>query len=178
MGRTQLAAKALNSATWLLTAGAVALVVHERVVPWVRETAIVDPGESVSEPDLRDASTGDSVRFVRGVPTLVLVFRSTCPACQRALPGWREAMRSGAWQVLAVGLESVPAAAAYVGSNLPGARLVRPASPQEFTWKYRIRVVPTTLAIDREGRLALRRAGPLEADDLADLRRLVVASAH
>jgi hypothetical protein len=37
-------------------------------------------------------------------------------------------------------------------------------------------VVPTTLAIDSGGRLVMRRVGPLDEEDLKELRRVIDVS--
>lgn len=177
MGGKSRALKAADVALWVLAAGTLALVVRERLVPWIKEAAIVDPGDVATRRlSLTDASTGDPVTLEPGAATLLLVFRSTCSACERAAPAWRALAGSGDWTVLGVGLEPRAEAAAYVRSRLAGTRLVVPENSADFTRNFRIQVVPTTLLIDREGRLVLRRAGPLERSDLEEILRLESAS--
>jgi thiol-disulfide isomerase/thioredoxin len=154
------------------------LVVRERVIPWVAERSVLDPGETVTVgPSLVDAETGDSISLPRGTPHLLLVFRSTCPTCERAVPAWNRLSRRGAWMTTAIGLESPEAAARYAGERLPDARAAVPRDIERFATRFRIDVVPTTLVIDRGGRLVARRAGPLEDSDIETLPRHVETSA-
>ena len=101
---------------------------------------------------------------------LLLVFRSTCPTCEQALPAWNRLARSSRWRTTAIGLETAGAAAAYASERIPAARVAVPRDPDRFTRRFRISVVPTTLVIDRGGRLVARHAGPLEEADLEALR--------
>ena len=168
---------ALDLLVGLMALTALSFVVRERVLPWIEDRSIVDPGELVRDRlFLEDASTGDSIPWNPGAPTLLVVFRSTCPACQRAVPTWVELSSEGPWQTTAVGLEPAADAARYARTHLPLARAAVPRDIDAFVKRFRIQVVPTTLVIDREGRLAARHAGPLEASDVQELRRLVAPS--
>jgi thiol-disulfide isomerase/thioredoxin len=167
----------MDLVTWMVVAAALTLLAWERVIPWLHDLSIIDPGDRVgADLALVDASTGDRLAVASDSPTLVFVFRSTCPACKRATPGWSEAARVAGWRVLAVGLEPAAAAVAYIRDRVAAARPTVPVDVDEFTRILRVQVVPTTLAIDREGRLAMRRAGPLEDSDIRTLRRLAGAS--
>lgn len=169
---------ALDLLTWIVAAAAIALLARERVVPWLEDRSIVDPGDRVGgELALIDAASGDSIGIAADSPTFVFVFRSTCEACERAAPVWARLATLVGARTIAVGLEPAAAAARYSRSRLPGARPAVPADPTRFARQFRIRVVPTTLGIDRESRLALRRAGPLEESDVTDLRRMLAPSA-
>jgi len=161
----------LDGLVALMTVVALTFLVRERVLPWLADRSVVDPGETVRDaPALLDARTGEPIRFEPGDGHLMLVFRSTCPACARAWPGWRRLARDGRWMVTAIGLEAAEAAATYAGTRLPSARIAVPSDLEEFTRRFRIGVVPTTLVIDRGGRLAARHAGPLEDPDVEALR--------
>jgi hypothetical protein len=149
-------------------------VVRERLVPWIAERSVIDPGEVIKEgPVLIDARTGDSVPIRRGDDNLLLVFRSTCPTCERTAPAWHRLSTSEDWRTTAIGLEDADGAAAYASAHLPTARVVVPSDIDRFATRFRIDVVPTTLIIDRAGRLVARHAGPLEESDIAALRRHV-----
>ena len=168
---------ALDIVVGLTAALALLFVGRERVMPWIAERSVLDPGEKVPvEPWLVDAHSGDSVSLQPGAAHLLLVFRSTCPTCERALPGWNRLLRHGAWTAIAIGLESPEAAAGYAGERLPEARTAVPRDIERFTTRFRIGVVPTTLVIDRGGRLVARHAGPLEESDIDTLRRHVEPS--
>lgn len=153
---------------------ALVFVARERVVPWIAERSVVDPGETVGQaPSLLDAVTGDSISYPSGAATLLLVFRSTCPTCERAAPAWNRLAAGGAWETTAIGLESPQTAAVYAATHLPAARVAVPQDVDRFARRFRINVVPTTLVIDREGRLVARHAGPLGELDVQALRRHV-----
>ena len=107
----------------------------------------------------------------------MFVFRSTCAACERAAPEWARLARSEGMTAVAVGLEPAAEALPYARSRFPDARAAVATDPDRFAHQFRIRAVPTTLAIDREGRLAFRRAGPLEKSDATALHRLFAPSA-
>lgn len=157
---------------------ALSLVVRERVAPWIAERSVVDPGEAIGQPpSLLDPETGDSLPFRGDTANLLLVFRSTCPTCERALPAWNRLAGNGDWTTTAVGLERPGPAAAYAGAHLPAARAAVPSDIREFTRRFRIGVVPTTLLIDRGGHLVARHAGPLEDSDIDAFRRHVEPSA-
>lgn len=162
----------LDAVVGLTAVVALLIVVRERVMPWVAERSMLDPGEEVpAEPWFVDAQTGDSVVLQPGTAHLLLVFRSTCPTCERAVPGWNRLSRQAAWTTTAIGLESPESAARYAGKRLPGARTAVPADIERFATRFRIAVVPTTLVVDRGGRLVARHAGPLEESDIDVLRR-------
>lgn len=168
---------ALDLLVGLIALTALSFLVRERLVPWIEERSILDPGDLVGDQlSLEDASTGDSISWTPGAPTLLLVFRSTCPVCERAVPTWVELASAGPWQTTAVGLEPAEDAARFARTRLPLARAAVPRDIDAFAKRFRIRVVPTTLVIDREGRLTARHAGPLEEPDVREMRRLVAPS--
>jgi hypothetical protein len=141
---------------------ALSFLVRERVLPWIADRAVLDPGETVRDaPGLLDARDAAPMDLEADSSHLVFVFRSTCAACARAVPGWRRLADDPKWQVTAVGLEDREAAVAYASSRLAGARIAVPADLRDFTHRFRIDVVPTTLVIDRGSRLAARHVGPL-----------------
>lgn len=178
MSRRSRGALALDLLTWIVAAAALALLARERVMPWLMDRSIVDPGDRVgAEMALIDAMSGDSIAVATDSPTLVLVFRSTCAACERAVPAWTRLLRLAGAGAIAVGLEPAATAARYARSRFPTARPAVPADPERFARQFRIQVVPTTLVIDREGRLAVRQAGPLEESDVMGLRGLLAPSA-
>ena len=168
---------ALDIVVGLVAIIALSFVVRERLIPWIAERSVVDPGEVVKNaPALIDAETGDSVSFRLDTPNLLLVFRSTCPACERTAPAWNRLATSEEWLTTAIGLEDLEGAVTYASVHLPAARVAVPVDIDGFTRRFRIGVVPTTLVIDRGGRLVARHAGPLEESAVEALRGLVSPS--
>ena len=168
---------ALDILVGLMAIVALSFVVRERLVPWIAERSVVDPGEAVREaPALLDARTGDSLLFRQDAHNLLLVFRSTCPTCEQTAPAWTRLSTSAEWLTTAIGLEDPEGAASYARVHLPAARVAVPADIDRFTRRFRIGVVPTTLVIDRGGRLVARHAGPLEESDIETLRGLTASS--
>lgn len=168
---------ALDVAVGLVAVMALFFLARDRLVPWMADRSLLDPGDRVKQaPELVDAETGDSLPIQRGADNLLLVFRSTCPTCERTAPAWNRLAASEGWRTTAVGLESPETAVAYAGVHLPGARVAVPRDIDRFATRFRIEVVPTTLVIDRAGRLAARHAGPLGESDVEALRRHVEPS--
>jgi hypothetical protein len=168
---------ALDIVVGLTAVVALSFVVRERLVPWIAERSVVDPGEVIREaPALIDAETGDSLPFRQDTHNLLLVFRSTCPTCERTAPAWNVLSTSEEWLTTAIGLEDPGGAVTYASVHLPAARVAVPVDIDQFTRRFRIGVVPTTLVIDRGGRLVARHAGPLEESDVEALRRLASSS--
>lgn len=165
---------ALDILVGLTAVLALFFLVRERLAPWLADRSVLDPGEMVREaPALVDAQSGDTIVFQPGAASLLLVFRSTCPTCLENAPAWVRLAEGSHWQTTAVGLESMEAAARYASKHLARARVAVPQDMGRFTRRFRIEVVPTTLVIDREGRLAARHAGSLEELDIQALRSRV-----
>ena len=168
---------ALDIVVGLVAIISLSFVVRERLVPWIAERSVVDPGEIVKDaPALIDAETGDSLSFRHDTHNLLLVFRSTCPTCERTAPAWNRLATSEKWLTTAIGLEDPEGAVTYASVHLPAARVAVPVDIDRFTRRFRIGVVPTTLVIDRGGRLVARHAGPLEESDVEALRGLASPS--
>ena len=157
----------LNGLTVVALAVAFGLVARDRVMPALRERRIVDPGEQVpAEIQLRDLSTGDTLTLVSLAPATVLVFLTTCPACERSTPAWREAIsRSPDSRLIAVSVGNDPEAAAWTARELPGMITLQPLDTAEFLSALRIHVVPTALTVGVDGRMLDRREGVLSPDD-------------
>ncbi len=168
---------ALNMGTAVVALAAAGTVVNDRLVPAWRDRQRLDPGDRVpAHLAFERLADGKTLLLPSDRPVLLLVFRSTCPACQRIAPSWAglaEAVRDRAW-ALAVALEEPEPALAYALSRLPGTIPVRPVSKGSFVDLFRIPAVPTTLVIDGAGRLRLRRVGPLGAAEQEGIRSLVM----
>ena len=166
----------LDAATAGLVGVAGLMLVHDRLIPALAERGRLDPGESV-EADLRFqlVNAGDTVGLVDEVPTLVLVFKSSCPVCEETAPSWAALARLAPDRVLPIGLESDDAAAAWVAENLAPVEAVRPLEPAAFIDRLRIRAVPTTLLFAGR-KLVLARIGPLPPDDILRIRGALTGS--
>lgn len=161
----------LDAATAGLVLVAGLAFVHDRILPALAERGRLDPGETADEPfRFRHLASGDSLGLADGKPSLVVVFKSTCPVCEETAPAWAALARLAPDRVFAVGLEPDEPAAAWVNEKLPTVRAVRPLEPAAFLDRLRIRAVPTTLLFEGR-RLSLARIGPLLPEDLARIRR-------
>lgn len=165
----------LDAATAGLVLVAVAMLVRDRLVPAIAERGRIDPGEIV-EPPLRfqTLDRADTLGVPDGAPSLVVVFRSSCPVCEETAPDWEALARSLPGRVYAVGLEADTAAAAWVAARLAGVRTVVPLEAGDFLDRLRIRAVPTTLLFEGR-RLTLSRIGPLLPEDHARIDRALRA---
>lgn len=176
-GRTK--DRILDLGTGLVLALALALVVEARVLPLWRASQVVEVGERMPrDPGFLALGTGEPVALGHGVPTLLLVFRSDCPACGRLAPTWRALageLRPGG-RALAVALEPPGPALAYVRRRLAPALAVRPEERERFLRIADVRAVPTTLWVDGDRRLRFRHTGELAGRDLAALRELAAST--
>lgn len=161
---------ALDAATLVLVAVAVVTLAHDRVLPALADRARLDPGDRAESLLFRDLASGDTVGLVEDLPSLVVVFQSTCPVCEETAPDWVELHRLASRRLFAVGLEAAASAADWAERQLPGVELVVPLDPEWFTDRLRIRAVPTTLLFEGH-RLVLSRVGPLQPDDHARIHR-------
>jgi thiol-disulfide isomerase/thioredoxin len=160
----------LDAATAGLLIVAGLMLVHDRLMPALAERGRLDPGEHV-DGDLRFrlVNTGDTVGLADHVPTLVVVFKSSCPVCEETAPSWAALARLAPNRVFPVGLESDDTAAAWVAQKLAPVEAVRPLATAAFIDRLRIRAVPTTLLFVGR-KLVLARIGPLPPDDVARIR--------
>lgn len=162
----------MDLGTALMVAAAVALVAGDRLLPAWRASRVVEPGDRVPAAlAVRTLAAGDTLAVAAATPTLLLFYRSDCPACRRALPAWRRLVDRGGGRLrtLAVGLEGDGPALAWVRAELPGALGVRPVDRPGFLRRLGVDRVPTTMLVGADDRLLHRRAGVPTA---ADVRRL------
>ncbi|HSM09794.1 MAG TPA: hypothetical protein VLA33_12385 [Gemmatimonadota bacterium] len=160
----------LDAATLALVLVAGAMLMHDRVLPALADRARLDPGDRAETLRFRGIASGDTVGLEDDAPSLVVVFRSTCPVCEETAPDWAELARLAPGRLFPVGLEAESAAADWTGRKLSGVEPVVPLDPAWFVDRLRIRAVPTTMLFDGR-RLALSRIGPLQPDDRALIRR-------
>lgn len=170
MGNRISRSSVLDAATLALVALAGAMLVHDRVLPTLADRARLDPGDEAEALQFRGIASGDTVGLVEDVPSLVVVFRSTCPVCEETAPDWAELARLAPGRLFPVGLEPEPAAADWADRKLSGVEPVVPLDPARFVDRLRIRAVPTTMLFEGR-RLALSRIGPLRPEDRALIRR-------
>lgn len=160
----------LDAATIALVVVAGAMLVHDRVLPALADRARLDPGDRAETLRFREIASGDTVGLEDDAPSLVVVFRSTCPICEETAPDWAELARLAPGRLFPVGLEAESAAADWTGRKLSGVEPVVPLDPAWFVDRLRIHAVPTTMLFDGR-RLVLSRVGPLQLDDRARIHR-------
>lgn len=164
----------------LCTAGlvlvALTVLARDRVLPALADRARMDPGETAStEFRFRRLATGDTMGLDSVRPSLLVVFRSTCPVCEQTAPDWRALARLAPDRTFAIGLDADSVAAAWAKRRVPGVAAVAPVEPTVFLDRLRIRAVPTTLLFEGR-RLSLARVGPLRPEDHARIRRAFAPS--
>jgi hypothetical protein len=165
---------------------AVYILATERVIPALRgEPVLLQQGDSLTESlEFRalGASQDEAVARVSRVPSaqpsLLLAFASTCPACYANLPAWKKLVSSASESasVLAVALERDSLAAlSYSRDNLPGAIAVIPRDPQRFVDVLGLSVVPFTILVYVDGRVAFLKRGRLESASVVAATRALGA---
>lgn len=118
--------------------------------------------------------TGESVKVAfDGAEdrTLLLVFSSTCPACERNMPAWHELLsgqRSSGVRVLGIQTDLAAGAQPHAaGPPCPIYSVGQRAGPPFDRLPY----VPATVVLDRQGRVRRAWFGILDAQQQAELRR-------
>ncbi|MFO7588657.1 MAG: hypothetical protein R6X22_11360 [Gemmatimonadota bacterium] len=160
----------VNGATGLALVAAVGLLVRDRVLPSLRERGIADPGERVpAELRVVDLARGDTIALRRLGPSTLLAVLSTCPACERSAPAWRDALGRSPGRLGVLLLGNADREAEWAAREIPGAEAFLPLDREELLRRLRIRVVPTALAISPGGVLLERREGPVGPDEAAEL---------
>jgi len=150
--------------TGLMLLAAIVLLVGDRLRPAWRSARAVEVGGLVPTGlQVRSLAAGDTLSVAGNGPTLLLFFRSDCPACARNLEAWRELLARAGDRVrpLAAGLEPPAPALTWVRERLPRALAVRPVEPSDLLGRLAVRRVPATLLVGPGGRLLFRRDGVL-----------------
>ena len=164
--------RAVDLGTGLMLLAALALLVGDRLGPAWRSARAVEVGGLLPAGlRVRSLAAGDTLSVAGAGPTLLLFFRSDCPACARNLGAWRTLLARAGHRVrpLAAGLERPSPALAWVRERLPRALAVRPLEPSDFLARLAVRRVPATLLVGPGDRLLFRRDGVLAPADLDSL---------
>ncbi len=123
-----------------------------------------------------DAATlaGDSVRIGEsreGSAQILFFFTTTCPYCKATLPAWNriasEAGSQGKVAIYGIQLDSAQAGLEYAESYSLSFPLVTLPDPRIRQW-YRVRLVPTTVVLDRTGMVVYARGGEITARETID----------
>lgn len=166
--------RALHVSTGILLLLGGALLLSERL-PTRTGGSQLHRGDAVpSDLEVRSLAAGDTLPLFTGVPTLVLVYRSTCPACAENLPGWIRLTEelSGVTRIFAVPLEPRGPGLDYARRHLAPALAVRPLDPERFLRVFDVRGVPATIFVGADGALRFRRNGVLDAERIEELLTL------
>jgi len=129
-------------------------------------------GDVVTPFEIVDADGISSrVEFGEGAPrTLLLVFSSTCPACQRNLPIWKELLSRplpDSLRVVGIQTDAVDGTSTDPSLPFPTFRVDRSrGAPLD-----RIPYVPATVVLDPLGNVVAAWSGVLARGDQADLAR-------
>ena len=122
-------------------------------------------------------SDGKPVRVEFPAPrrtTLLLVFTSTCPACARTFPVWRDVLRDGPRDLRVVGVQldrpsGGPASPELTALNLPFA-IHGPGDPVPPFLK-KVGSVPATIVVGPDGTVRKAWYGTLDDERQQELRR-------
>jgi len=135
----------------------------------------VPPAPTLALPDM-DGKSIDLARY-RGKVVLVNFWATWCPPCRKEFPSLgrvRKLFKPADFEVLAVNVgEDAETAFSFAGSPDFPVLFDRNSQAME-AWL--VKGLPTTLVVDRQGRLALRAVGGREFDDpaiVAQLRELL-----
>jgi hypothetical protein len=113
---------------------------------------------------LTDAAThrAQEVGFRGPSRQLVLLFRTTCPACEATRPQWDRIVAGlpAGVPVHAISKESVDRPYFAAGSRV---RVWQPVSPSAFRLAFPSPFVPTTVVLSPDGRVVYAHVGVLEA---------------
>jgi hypothetical protein len=170
MARRSLRDSLMDAVTVAIALGAVLVMVDRFVHPlfsWGEpdphrvERALV--GSRPPTLRLTEVSTHrqQAVAFRSASRQLVLLFRTTCPACERTRPEW-ERIAAGlpaAVPVHAISKESVDRPY-FAGTRI---RVWHADSPSSFRQAFPSPFVPTTLVLSPDGRVEYARVGVLDA---------------
>ncbi|MCX7168530.1 MAG: TlpA disulfide reductase family protein [Rhodocyclales bacterium] len=126
----------------------------------------VPPAPTLALPDM-DGKPVDLARH-RGKVVLVNFWATWCPPCRKEFPSLgrvRKLFKPTEFEVIAVNVgEDVETVFSFAGTtDFP---VLFDRDSQAMT-RWAIKGLPTTLVVDRQGRLALRAAGGREFDDPA-----------
>jgi peroxiredoxin len=181
-----------DSLTNVLLVGCVALAVCVIALAWQNlslkkrlsapahggeELETLAQGEVVAPFDVVTMA-GETVRvgFDEGQErTILLVFSSTCPACERNMPVWNELLGGepkASVRVLGVQTDLAPGGTPHTGGPpCPIYAAGRRGGPPFDRLPY----VPATVVLDRDGRVRSAWFGVLDADQQTELRREIGA---
>lgn len=115
---------------------------------------------------------------VPGQRTLLYVFRSDCPACERQKPEWTSLAldaRAEGWRVVALTAEARSRAVDGFFEGAP-VEVLRPTDPAAAARHLVAPGVPTTLAVRADGTVSFHRVGVMSAAAADSLRQILAAS--
>ena len=131
-----------------------------------------DDGGSDSAIDARfqrfDGGTGN-ISDYRGKPVVVNFFSSTCAPCRTEMPALEQVHRTLGDQVTFLGLDvqdTVEGGKAFIDTVGITWELGRDPDGAILQQLVRLAGLPTTVVLDREGRIAFTKLGPLDVDGL------------
>jgi hypothetical protein len=128
---------------------------------------------------MADGRTKEYTLAATGRPTLLIVFRSTCPACERNAATWKElgVAAQGKAGVVALNLEGPDVAEAWLRRQgiLPD-ELLLPTAPDQYVAAWSIGAVPLTIVTDGANIVRFAHVGVLSATQVAAARAALFPS--
>ena len=103
--------------------------------------------------------------------TLLLVFTSTCPACNENQPNWRTLYEQAKdqYRIIGIGLEDAETLATYRQDKGLPFPVVLPEDYPAFAQDYKLAGVPTTIQVNSKGEVVEAWTGILSPETLANL---------
>ncbi len=133
--------------------------------------AAVPPAPTLALPDM-DGKIIDLARY-RGKVVLVNFWATWCPPCRKEFPSLgrvRKLFKPTDFEVIAVNVGEDPETA-FSFAGTPDFPVLFDRDSQAMA-RWSVKGLPTTLVVDRQGRLALRAVGGREFDDAAIVAQL------
>lgn len=129
-------------------------------------------GETLSEIRGRTRFGAEvTVDYQSGGPTLVYVFSPTCGYCDETWPTWHQLRSLPGVRSVAIDLTSRADEAYFGARNVVGFPVISEVDP-EITLSHHFNLVPQTLLVGSDGRVLGVWTGPLDDQEVAEIRRL------
>lgn len=144
-----------------------------RAAPGLPTTAQLTVGEEIPPITVRDLEGNSQLLSFAdsGKESLVLVFTTTCPACQQNQERWRSIYEVAGkdYDVVGLSLDDVGKTVSYKDVNRLPFRTLVAEDARDFALNNKVFEVPYTIHLDRDGRIRRSWLGVLSEDSVAEI---------